>query len=152
VFRGQVGGGAGRRQGVEDSPPHRLPSMPRILGSLVSRTQHLFQQNQGAWGQQEHRHSNPVQPVAQFLLVSISSRPPWVRTQRTVPLSPEDSTPHRCPSTPRILRSLVSRTQTFVPTEPGAFEGQQEQRHKNLYLPVAQVHSIWCWSTLVSNS
>jgi hypothetical protein len=34
----------------EDSPPHRCPSMPRILGSMVSGTQHLFQKNWGCLG------------------------------------------------------------------------------------------------------
>jgi hypothetical protein len=35
----------------------------------------------------------------------------WAWTQWTVPRSPEDSPPPGCPSTPRILGSLVSGTQ-----------------------------------------
>jgi hypothetical protein len=34
----------------EDSPPSRYPSTPRILGSLVSGTQHLFQNNREVLG------------------------------------------------------------------------------------------------------
>ena len=44
-------------------------------------------------------------------MVGASPRPPWAQTRQTVPQSPEDSSPHRHPSTPRILGSLLSGTQ-----------------------------------------
>ena len=94
------------------------PSTLRILGSLVSRTQHLFQRileglvpagtgmketclNSG-WGV--------------FIPVCASPSPSWARTQSRVPRSPEDSPRCKHPSTPRILGSLESGTQHLFQT------------------------------------
>jgi hypothetical protein len=86
-----------------------------------------------------------------FLPVGTSARPPWAQTQQTIPLVPMDSPHPRCPSTPRFLKSLVSRTQLFQHHQE-CLGPQQEQGHRNLTQPVARIPSSWCWSTLVSNS
>jgi hypothetical protein len=48
-----------RQSHSEDSPPHRHPSTPRILGSLVSGTRYLFQQNWGCLGTVEAGTQKP---------------------------------------------------------------------------------------------
>ena len=53
-----------------------------------------------------HTHTNP--DIYLKINKSASPRPPWVQTQQTVPLSPEDSLCPRSPSTPRILGLLES--------------------------------------------
>ena len=132
----------------EDSPKvfphHRHPSMARILGSLVSKKQHLFQQNQGCLcpaGAQTHK---PCPSSG-----SVSSRWLWAWTWWTVPWSPEDFPPPRHTSSPRILGSLVSGTQCL-------FQQNQEclvpAGHRNPAQQVAQIPFSQLWSTLVLNS
>jgi hypothetical protein len=48
----------------EDSPCPRRPSTPRILGSLVSGTQHLFQHNWECLGPAGAGTLDPSRPVA----------------------------------------------------------------------------------------
>jgi hypothetical protein len=91
----------------ENSSHCRRPSTPRILGSLVNGTQHVFQNNQkgpvpAGTGTEE---TLLTRLAAGVLLIGASTTPPWVQTQRTVPQSPEDSSLHRCSRTPRILGS-----------------------------------------------
>jgi hypothetical protein len=74
----------------------------------MKRNHHLFQTTVRGLCQQEQGHRKHVQQVAP---VSASHGPPWVHTCRTVPRSPEDCPCHRCPSTPRILGSMVSGMQ-----------------------------------------
>jgi hypothetical protein len=58
--------------------------------------------------QQEQGQRKPARPVIGFILVSVTSpTPSWVQTQR----DSEDFPCHRRPSTPRLLRSLVSGMQ-----------------------------------------
>ena len=73
----------------KDSIPHRNPSMPRILGSLVCETQHLFQQNQRCLGPAGTQTQEPWPTISSssFWLAPV---PPWARTQQTVPRSPEE--------------------------------------------------------------
>jgi hypothetical protein len=74
----------------EDSPPYRHPSRPRILESLVSGTQHLFQQNWGVPGTNWNMDTgSPPEQWLRFLLVSTVL--PWFQTQQTAPWSPEEA-------------------------------------------------------------
>jgi hypothetical protein len=55
----------------------------------------------------------------EFLPFGTSARPPRVQTWQTVPLSPEDSPPHRYPNTLTIVGSLVSGTPNLFQQNPG---------------------------------
>ena len=70
-------------QSPEDSPPHMCSSTPRILGSLVSGAQHLFQQNWGCLGTAGAQTQEPH-------MISGSGSFWWFRTQMRAPRSPEE--------------------------------------------------------------
>jgi hypothetical protein len=93
-----------------DSPHCKCPGMPRILGSLVSRTQHLFQKNRGGPVTAGARTQEPCMTSG-----FISGRC-WYTLVSNTPDSPTDprgdTTSRHC-NTPRILgcqdtRSLVT--------------------------------------------
>ena len=72
---------------LEDSPRCRYPSMPRILGSLVSRTT--------TSNNNYTNHDRPVtagtRPDQWLGFILIGSGIPWFRTHQTAPWSPEET-------------------------------------------------------------
>jgi hypothetical protein len=71
-------------QSPEDSPYYRCPCMPRILGSLVSGTQHLFQTNCDGPVTAGGRTQEAL-PDQQLRFLLISAGIPWFRTHQTAP-------------------------------------------------------------------
>jgi hypothetical protein len=99
----------------EDSPRCRRPSMPRILGSLVSGTHHLFQTNSDrpvpTSGTQETHLTRDKCPF--WSAPALGHLGHELSRQSHVPRGLSTS---QCPSTPRILGSLVSGTQHLFQT------------------------------------
>jgi hypothetical protein len=69
-------------QSPEDSPCCRSPSTPKILGSLESGMQHLFQRR--VLCQQEQGQRNPAQPEAGSPSGGSSPKPSWAQTGQTL--------------------------------------------------------------------
>ena len=86
-----------------------------------------------------------------FLPVGASTGTSWSQTQHTVLWSSEDSLLQRRPSKPRILGSLVSRTQHLYQHHQECL-GPAEAGTQKPCLTLGLVPSSWRWSTLVSNS
>ena len=85
--------GRGSQRSPEDSPHGRHPSTPRILRSLVSGMQHLFQKKQRVLCQQEKGQRKPAQPAS--VVCSIQCQPYTI-----------SGTNSASPSVPRVLGSL----------------------------------------------
>jgi hypothetical protein len=87
----------------EDSPLPRCPSRPRILGSLVSGTQHLFQHNRKCLGPEGvgKQETCPTSGSGSFQseLVYFGSK------LSTSPMVPRGGTTSRCSNMPRIIGS-----------------------------------------------
>jgi hypothetical protein len=87
------------------SPAPRNPSLPRILGSLVSGTQHSSSKTGSAWGQKEQWHRNPTLPVAQVP----SSLSTLVSNSMESLTVPRGGTTSRHSNMPRIIGSQNPR-------------------------------------------
>jgi hypothetical protein len=89
----------------EDSPCCRHPSMPKIWGSLVSQGSKTTLR--GLW-QQEQVNRKYTLPVAPVPSGQCQPQAALGANLMVSPMTPEDYPHCRCPSTPRILGSLVS--------------------------------------------
>ena len=87
----------------EDSPFPRHPSMPRILGSLVSGMQHLFQHN---WECLEPTGAGPQEPPLPRPVVWVTSGKLWttlVWNSAVSSMVPRGGTTSRHSNKPRIV-------------------------------------------------